>query len=353
MADISGIRVESVKYGGVTPVRAATVARSLSQGIATDTAVRTGASQNEAIDRPEGVFTAFRAHDYVEDQILGRIWFSPDTIDAGFITDDTPTDVWIWNAYRDRILTVSNVTPADHDGVAFPVKLPARIPSMQERKWTLTVTEKGPAVMDMVFSLVIDGANYPIHITAMRVILMALEPDWSDGISFKLSFDTIIATGRTLKEQRRPLVPVPARELSVSYVVEGIEDQILLNRISWCHDKMVGVPVYHEPVYVTDVTEGDTVLTAVMDIAGFVNLNRLSRYVILINRTTGLYGLYAVEDIEGGAITLTKPVTLSYPASDTVVYPVMFALVGVAEFDVLTPKAKQARITWKELDYGE
>jgi hypothetical protein len=298
-------------------------------------------------------YTVCPAHDFLYDQVLNRIWFSPDTIDAGFITDDTPYDVWIWNAFREKTLTVSTVTPADHDGVAFPVKLPAQIPAMQERKWALTVTEKGPAVMDMVFSLVIDGEKNPIHITAMRVILMALEPDWSDGISFKLSFDTIIATGKTLKEQRRPLVPVPARELSVSYVVEGIEDQILLNRISWCHDKMVGVPIYHEPVYVADVTEGDTVLTAVMDIAGFVNLNRLSRYVILINRTTGLYGLYAVEDIEGQSITLTKPVTLSYPSKVTVVYPVMFALVGAAEFDVLTPIAKQARITWKELDYGE
>ena len=333
--------------------RSPLVARSLSDGLSVPDAVKTCAWSYGMTNRDGVTFDGVKAHDYLYDQVLNRIWFSPSAIDAGFITDDTPYDVRVWNAFRDHVVTVSGVTPADHDGVSFPVKLPTVIPSMQERKWPLAVTEKGPAIMDMVFSLIMDGSNYPIRITCMRAILMTVEPDWSDGISFSLAFDTVIATGKTLLEQRRPLVPVPSRELSVSYITEGLDDQTLLNKVCWCHDKMVGVPLYHEPVYVGDVNEGDTVLYAVSNIADYINLNRLCRYVILINRASGLYGLYEIQSMAGQSITLTKPVAYAYPGADTVVYPVFFALVASVDFDSLTRAAGQARITFKEFFYGE
>ncbi len=353
MATFTGIPMNTCAFSDLFSGKVPVVALSLSEYAIEGAVVKTCAWSYAMTDRAGKAFDAVKAHDFIYDQILNRIWFSPSSIDAGFITDDTPYDVWVWNAYRDHDLTVSGVTPADHEGVSFPVNLPAKIPSMQERKWPLAVTEKGPAVMDLVFSLVMDGKLYPIRITCMRAILMTLEPDWSDGVSFSLAFDTVIATGGTLKEQRRPLVPVPARELSVSYVTEGLEDQVLLNKVSWCHDKMVGVPLYHEPVYVADVEEGDMILEPVTDITGCLNLNRLCRYVILINRVSGLYGLYEIESLEGGYITLTKPVPYSYPGADTVVYPVFFALIASVDHDSLTRSAGQARITFREFFYGE
>jgi hypothetical protein len=36
-----------------------------------------------------------------------------------------------------------------------------------------------------------------------------------------------------------------------------------------------------------------------------------------------------------------------------VVYPVFFALIASADFDSLTPSARQTRITYKEFEYGE
>lgn len=353
MASFSCIPMNPLTYGVPYPAWTTVVTRSLNGYVAESGQVKACSWSYAMTDKPAVSFDGVKAHDYLYDQILNRIWFSPSSIDAGFITDNKPYDVWIWNAFRDHAVTVSEVTPSDHDGVSFPVTFPAVIPSMQERKWTLTVTENGPAVMDMVFSLIMDGSSYPIHITCMRVILMTVEPDWNDGISFSLAFDTIISTGKTLLEQRRPLIPVPARELTATYITEGIDDQILLNKVCWCHDKMVGVPLYHEPVYIEDVEPGSAVLMAVSDIAGYFNLNRLCKYVIIINRMSGLYGLYEIESISGQSLTLTKPVPYDYSGTDTVVYPVFFALIESADFDSLTPSARQTRITYKEFEYGE
>jgi hypothetical protein len=353
MADFVGILNESCVFDLQAYGRVPVVSRTLAGDIATVEESKTGAWSYSMTDRAGVDYDGVKAHDYLYDQILNRIWFSPSSIDAGFITDNTPYDVWIWNAFRDHAVTVSGVTPTDHDGVSFPVTIPAVIPSMQERKWTLTVTENGPAVMDMVFSLIMDELNYPIHITCMRVILMTVEPDWNDGISFSVAFDTIISTGKTLLEQRRSLIPVPARELTATYITEGIDDQILLNKVCWCHDKMVGVPLYHEPVYVEYIQSGDAVLVAVSDIAGYFNLNRLCKYVIIINRVSGLYGLYELDSISGQNLTLTKPVPYDYSGTDTVVYPVFFALIASADFDSLIPSARQTRITYKEFEYGE
>ena len=95
------------------------------------------------------------------------------------------------------------------------------------------------------------------------------------------------------------------------------------------------------------------ILEPVTDITGCLNLKRLCRYVILINRVSGLYGLYEIESLEGGVITLTKPVPYLYPGADTVVYPVFFALIASVDHDSLTRSAGQARITFREFFYGE
>lgn len=353
MASFTGAQVNDMAYGYSGAVRALAAATTLNSSVVEPDVPKICGWVYAMTDRDDVSFSCVKAHDYLYDQILNRIWLSPSRISAGFITEDTVYDILIWNAFRDHVVHVSGVNPSDHPGLLFPVTFPKNILSMQERHWPLTLTETGPFVVDMIFSVVMDDVAYPIHITCIRAILMLLEPDWSDGILFSLTFDTVISTGRTLLEQRRPLIPVPSRELSVSYVAEGLDDQILLNKVCWCHDKMVGVPLYHEPFYVDDVTADSVVLSAVTDISGYFNLNRLARYVLVMNRVTGLYGLFEIESISGSDVTLTMPVGDLYPSGETVVYPVLFAMIASADFGSLTPVARSARITFKEFEYGE
>ena len=71
--------------------------------------------------------------------IFDRIWFTPEEIDAEFITEDTEHEIRIWNAFlsTDKILTniaSSSPTGTDLDSPSTPYTIPAGV----ELSMTLT-----------------------------------------------------------------------------------------------------------------------------------------------------------------------------------------------------------------------
>ncbi|MCK5605702.1 hypothetical protein KAR91_27655 [Candidatus Pacearchaeota archaeon] len=265
-------------------------------------------------------------HSYGDDQIYERIWFKPNEIAAGFISEDKPYIISIWNAYQTTIKQITGIVPTNPAGTALTADtLPTDIPPTGERLHTITVLRDGPTTQDTQYSYTIDGIVFVVDIQGQRIIPFSFEPNWIQDVSLTYLMQTIISNNRLFVEQRRPLLDEIVREQKFALLVNQIEAQRVINDYSFANEKLLAVPVYQEHMTTTTAITGATVLAIVEDFTKFYNLNNLSDFVFLLDRATGKHEVKGVASIGGGNITLDNAVGETLDKASTSIYPAMLA----------------------------
>ncbi len=179
---------------------------------------------------------------YVNDLYNG-IYIQPKVLDLGIVASERRYDVYVWNAAftEETLMSVTGV-PEGMELVCG--SLPLSFAPIQEHKWQLIVTTRGPATVEELIYFHFATDDQTLLIIASRLMVWGWPPDWSDGISERLTWVTDVMTSRILAEQRRAVRNLPRRELSASFVVAHRERQVLDTALSAWGGGMWTVPIW-------------------------------------------------------------------------------------------------------------
>ncbi|WP_028320371.1 hypothetical protein [Desulfatiglans anilini] len=269
--------------------------------------------------------------DFTLTKIYDRVWLRPELIDCGIILDDIHTFLNLWNAWLDRSVTVEGIeelrpegTFLDHQEPPFPLG------TNEEISVPLTIYREGPAVQDTAFVFTVEGLELRSRVLGTRVLLIPSEPEWDEPVSLTLNFQTVIAQGRKLSEQRRPLLLEPYRQESFTVTAFGLNAQKIHNLLAYAKDKVVGVPIYSEPLQPAGSITGQTEIEILNDASKYWNLNNLCEFIAVLETETMTGEIVALVSIVGQTLTVGRAISGAY--ADPVLYPMFPGLItGVKE----------------------
>ena len=262
-----------------------------------------------------------------DETLFGRVYVSPLAIDAEFITEYVEYDVVVWNAYFTKSVDITSILVQNQAGtnMVYPT-LPKTIPLSYNEVLTLIVYDEGPPTQDTDWLITVDGVEFNIDVTGIRVIAFVHEPDFSKSVTMVYNFLTSLAQNlRYLKEQRRPLQRLPFRDINFICHAKDLVLQKLVNTIHYGKDKVFAVPIFTEHMRPSAISAGSNSITIADDITYYYNLQNNCDYLIILDETDLSAEVKEISEIDGQDITFTSNVTGSYTAGSCSIYPCVFS----------------------------
>lgn len=298
-------------------------------------------------------------------QLLDRIYFYPTDpttfehfLEFGLITGDEVQQFSVWNAYisQGKLLTWSAV---NEEGSSIDTVSPTFFNGLQYKTFNATVYELGPPVQDTDYIFVIAGKTFNLDILGERLqeLDAIFNPNWATPPKVGLEFQTVLSRSNSFHEQRRPLFDNVLREMQASFLVEGEEFEQAHNVLKRAHEKLFFVPVFVEILKPTNATlQGASVLTFEESIEDYYHLRNLTSILIIqskIDNTLNEYLSIDSFDIGANTITLDSPIVNEYITEQTILLPVMVALIKPdAKFQYVTDKVLQFTLNFRETRRG-
>lgn len=266
--------------------------------------------------------------------LLDRIYFSPTVVNQGFITQDSFYSVKIWNAHNvhKEIATIQalNALGTNINYGSTPILLT----DGSEKIYTLTIYKDGPPFQGTTYIFTIDGADRTLVITGQRIDAFLYDPDWQERVHVKFKFGNIRAKSNRFVEQRRPLFIKPVREINAGFWFNEVELQEAHADIRTFNGKVLGVPIWTEPLTpTTSPLLGVSIVTVVEDFAYFFSMINLTKFVLIRDKTTkSIHEIKEIASYNTGSktITFTSAVITAFVTANTVIYPI--ALCTIADF---------------------
>jgi len=316
--------------------------------------VRTAAAKTRQIELGPATCNAILAHTTGPEHIFNRIWFAPYLIDCDFIVENRTYEIKIWNAFEKTAISVTAIDKIDPEGTKLShTNLPVTIAPGGEQIFTLTVHANGPAIQQTRYLFTINAKVYETLITGLRVLPVLPEPDWGKNVTLNLFFETVIATGDRLQEQRRALLTRPARSVKVELLLTGEKAQTQKNTFLFGTDKTFATPLYPELMTPKDKVTGSTALTMNEELSCFWNLNNACRFVIVVDHEEQKGEIKEIVRIEGNTIILASPINGQYPKNRTYIYPAYIGKLKSVETRTLTDTVDRIAVVFDEYLYSE
>lgn len=298
-------------------------------------------------------------------QVLDRIYFYPidpttfeHFLEYGLITGDETQQFSIWNAYisQGKILTWSVV---DAEGSEIDTIDPTFFSGMEYKTFNATLFEIGPPIQETTYTFLIAGKSFDLDLTGERLqeLDSIFNPNWATPPKVGIEFQTVISRSNSFHEQRRPLFDNLLREMQASFLVEGEEFEQAHNVLKRAHEKLFFVPVFVEILKPTNATlQGASVLTFEESIADYYHLRNLTAILLIqskFDNTLNEYLSIDSFDIGANTITLASPIVNEYITEQTIISPVMVALIKPdAKFQYVTDKVLQFNLNFRETRRG-
>jgi len=293
-------------------------------------------------------------HKFGDEQLFHRVWFSPTEIDAGFIVEDVNHTVSIWNANFDQIVTLTDIDVDSADGTTLQFDTPPVVVNkFWEKIGTLTVTEDGPPTQNTTYTFTVSSIEYDLVITGIRVVTLEKSPEWTDGVRFEMVFETALTENRWAYEQRRPLRPDAFRKTTVKYVGQGVDAQRLRQKIMYGHDKVYGVPVFHEPIELASDPQSSSTITSSNTLTYYWHLNNQCNYIVLYDYSTWTAEIKEISSVGSTSIVLVNVVADSFDPLVSIAYPVYMGTMEQARVVQETHDIMAVSVEYKEFLIGD
>ena len=143
--------------------------------------------------------------------------------------------------------------------------------------------------------LTIDGIEFEIEITGVRVIPWFLDLNWDKLPVITYDFETVIFTTNYLKEQRRSLSDESWIELSAKFDTSSGNNRKIFNLLSYGQDKVFGIPIYTEKMTVDSISTSS--LDVNEDMTYLWNLQNNALYVIIVDHENALAEIKEIDSI--------------------------------------------------------
>jgi hypothetical protein len=286
---------------------------------------------------------------YLLDMLMNRIWVFPTRIAGGFITEEQLHTITIWNAYLERSVDWTAISVIREPGTQFDYPaFPYSFAPTASIDRTLTIDKDGPPLQDTYYLLTIDGELFEIYIDGIRIIPLEPDPNWGQDVRTSYEFQTVMYNTPRLHEQRRALQEIAHRKLSFEFNLERIEHQRTFNRVAYGHDKIFGVPIYSEKMYVTAATAGTNIIDVSNSNEFMWNMQNRTQFIILMDHEDQVVEIKEILTVTDYQIVLKTNIVETFELSKTYCYPCLFCTVSAAKYNEKTSHVQIANLDFKE-----
>lgn len=286
---------------------------------------------------------------YLENEIYNQLFITPPDFEIGFIVEETLLQFVVWNPFPYSVATLTDIqVTGGSDSVFEDIDLPYQINRAWSRTFNITLSATGGAQQDTVYKLIIDGVEYLITITGIRIIPFKFDHDWAEDFTITYGYESAIYKTEKFSEQRRPLRSKCWRELDVLVVNSGFGAGRIFNILEYGKDKLFGVPVYNEPMYPEILISGEYTATLKNSTADLYNLNELSEYVIVLDALTYKAEIKKIDTISDYEIEFVNSISNDFATGRTVIYPCLIATITNSSYASYNDELTATKITFGE-----
>jgi hypothetical protein len=278
-------------------------------------------ANNAPVETITSTAQGFKGRTFLDDYYF-RVHIRPAVIDVGNLISTQQRQFEVWNAhFESRTLNAIDKT-GTYSGLELsdaPLP-PAAYGPLQSYVYTLTAKVAGDPVIDATFEFVFGSEHVSLRIMGRRVVIWAIRPDWSNGITERMEWLTDVLTANDGTEQRVRLRKNARRVLEMAWLAQGRRAMMTDTLLTGWGSRKYCVPVWMErDVTTSPVAAGATSVT-VTDAA--LKDYAVGGYVVLWADETQAEAI-EIAAISGNTLTLKTPVANSYPAA-TSVCPALF-----------------------------
>ena len=175
-----------------------------------------------------------------------RMLIEPNNLALGLLTTATAQTINVWNGYDARV-TIVSIESINLPGFVLTPKggkpLPFAIEPHVTEKLELTSNGNMAAATDGEFRVKFsNGDVVVIHVTATSMVLLSMEPNWSDGYSERYEYKTDVLTAWNGSEQRRALRQKPRYSAEFTVLENGDLARATSNAIRSWQNRMFAMP---------------------------------------------------------------------------------------------------------------
>lgn len=252
--------------------------------------------------------------------LYNRIHVIPATLPLGNVIGTQQYAIRVWNAWM-RAQRLEELEQAGTEGLTLTGQgaPPLTFAALQERTYTLTVTEDGPPAIDATYTWTFDnGEVVSSHITGSRIVAWCWPPDWTDRVLERLAWLTEILGADDLQEQAVSRRIHPRQEIEFSVWAEKADRRTLEAALWGWGARVWALPLYFDgQQLLVDHAVGAEELAIETDTRQFVVGGLAQLQAGVDSRQTETV---EVQAIEGDRLVLLRPLARAWPRG-TWVYP--------------------------------
>lgn len=263
-------------------------------------------------------------HEAGGQELFDKIVLTPRSVALGFVLADVTFTVNVWNTHRVDLQVCIRMDFEDSGNVFVdnPMGWPLKWGPLQARDFSVLVPRDGDAVINARAIFVFPGeAGTDLIVTGSRIIVLAVDADWSEPLRERIQYLTDILVAHSGKEQRMALRSTPRTHFSYRALTVSRLESAALEALLWgWQARIFGVPFWPDAQVLTQTVDaGDTVIivdTATRKYAAG-GLAVLYRSILESEAVT-------ILSVSAHSITTTAPVNGTWPADGhTWIVPMM------------------------------
>jgi hypothetical protein len=249
-----------------------------------------------------------------------RIHYSFLTLDLGNLIGEQVRYLYVWNAYRTG-QRLGTITPDNTEGISFSSSIgdpPIIYPATYQATYTITIALDGPANVDArwLFDWV-TTADATVRITGSRITGWAWLPDWSNGVIERLEWKTDVLGSYDGREQRRALRLAPRKTFEFEFFVSGRERRYAEAAIWGWGSRSWALPIWPDGQRLTSAAVIGTYTVAIETTSRDFQADAFA----MLHRDSRNFEVVEIESVSPGALTLKRPLGVTWPAGLTTIYP--------------------------------
>ena len=284
----------------------------------------------------------------VSKEIFWKIHIYPKEIIKNIIVETTTYDITIWNADYENLAVITDIQKENEVGITLDHSaLPIDLMRGDAKIHILTILKQGPAIQDTTITYTINTKIYIVSIYGKRVIIFPYEP--VGNLKIKYRFQTIITQNERFTEQRRALLPIMLRNIAADFIFREVKAEKFVNDIRFLSTKIVAVPVYSEPFFSTNSLKGQIIINTNTDLLNYYNLRNLCSMVLIKRISDDEAEIKEIEEVQQDFVEVKTPVVEEFIQGDTVIYPVIIAILDSKSIQLATNRIVRSSLSFKEV----
>lgn len=273
---------------------------------------------------------------------FGADWYDrmhviPGTLALGNVISNLTRTVEVWNAWGSA-RTLSAVTASGTTGgitLSGQPAPPLDFGPLQSRLYTLTVSTAGDPVIDTRYTFEVGTERPQLAVTGRRIVVWSFRPDWSTGVTERLSWLTDVLTAHDGSEQRIRLRDHARRAIDYAFLAAGHDARLLESITFGWGARLYCLPLWWEADFLATGMEAGALEVTVIQAA---QKDYRAGGLIVFWRDTGVSEALEILSIAGDTLTFKLPLATPFPVGSRVMPAVLARLEGETPYRHVTDR---------------